>query len=227
MMPIEDLPQAFIMETDPLPANARLKSEYEASDAQAALRRPPARSLRGACRELGAALASTKRSQVKQAGAAILELLSKFYGVRAPGLRVLDLRPRRVYEFYTYERFGDYTYHTQMIRVWMRTAVLGKVTSHRGLLNTLLHEFCHHLDRKLLGYPSTPHTRGFFHRVDGLYHLALGTPVDHQIPLPWIKSGSVWRIDWRKIHALKRRHPGSAGKRPPIGRGSSGNSSRR
>src|SRR4029434_8834851 len=83
MMPIQDLPQAIIMETDPLPGNARLKSEYEASDARAEWRRPPARSLRGACRELGAALASTKRSQVKQAGVAILELLSKFYGVRA------------------------------------------------------------------------------------------------------------------------------------------------
>jgi hypothetical protein len=214
------------MVTDPLPANARLKREYEASDAQVVLHRPPARSLRGACRELGAALTSTRRPQVKQAGATILKLLSKFYGVPAPGLRVLDLRPRRVYDFYTYELFGDYTYNTQMIRVWMRTAVLGKVTSHRGLLNTLLHEFCHHLDRQLLGYRSTPHTRGFFHRVDGLYHLALGTPVDQQIPLPWIKSGSVWRIDWRQLHALKRRLLVGAVKWP-IGRGSSGNSSRR
>jgi hypothetical protein len=215
------------MVTDPLPRDDRLKSEYEASDALAALRRPPARSLRAGSRELGAALTSTKRSQVKEAGAAILGLLSKFYGVRAPGLRVLGLRPREVYDFYTYELFGDYDKNSLMIRVWMRTAVLGKVTSHRGLLNTLLHEFCHHLDRKLLGYPNTPHTRGFFHRVDGLYHLALGTPVDQQIPLPWIKSGSVWRIDWRKMHALKRRRPGGAGKRPPIRRGSSGNSSRR
>jgi hypothetical protein len=205
------------MVTDPLPRDDRLKREYEASDAHAALRRPSARLLRGACRELGAALASTNRPHVRQAGAAILGLLSKFYGVRAPGLRVLGLRPREVYEFYTYELFGDYAHNTQMIRVWMRTAVLGKVTSHRGLLNTLLHEFCHHLDRQLLGYPSTPHTRGFFHRVDGLYHLALGTPVDQQIPLPWIKSGSVWRLDWRQIHALKRRRPVGAGKRPPIG----------
>ena len=215
------------MKTDPLPRDDRLKSEYEASDALVALRRPPARSLRGACRELGAALTSTKRPQVKEAGAAILGLLSKFYGVRAPGLRVLGLRPRNDHEGIIYELFGDYDYKTQMIRVWMRTAVLGKVTSHRGLLNTLLHEFCHHLDRKLLGYPNSMHTRGFFHRVDGLYHLALGTPVDQRIPLPWMKSGSVWRLDWGKIHALKRRRPGSAGKRPPIGRRSSGNSSRR
>src|SRR5262249_48013818 len=141
-----------------------------------------------ACRELGAALTSTRRPQVKVAGAAILSLLSKFYGVRTPGLQVLGLRPRNSREGYTYERFGDYTHDTQMIRVWMRTAVLGKVTSHRGLLNTLLHEFCHHLDRQLLGYPNTLHTRGFFYRIDGLYHRALGTPVDQRVPLPWIKS---------------------------------------
>jgi hypothetical protein len=194
------------MVTDPLPRDDRLKSEYEASDAHAALRRPPARSLRGCSRELGAALTSTKRSQVKQAGTAILELLSKFYGVRVPDIRVLGLRPRNVRE--GYELFGDYTFKTQMIRVWMRTAVLGKVTSHRGLLNTLLHEFCHHLDRQLLGYSSTPHTRGFYQRIDGLYHQALGTPVDHRIPLPWIRSGLIWRLDWRQIQAIKRSRSG-------------------
>jgi hypothetical protein len=196
------------MVTDPLPRDGRLKREYEASDAQAVLRLPPARSLRAACRELGAALTSTERPQVKFAAAAILGLLSKFYEVRTPGLRVLGLRPRNAHEGYTYERFGDYTYDTQMIRVWMQTAVLGKVTSHRRLLNTLLHEFCHHLDRQLLGYPNTLHTRGFFHRIDGLYHLALGTPADQRIPLPWIKSGSVWRIDWRQFQAAKRSRSG-------------------
>jgi len=42
----------------------------------------------------------------------------------------------------------------------MRTAILGKVTSYRGMLNTLLHEFAHHLDVHLFGWPDTPHTRG-------------------------------------------------------------------
>ena len=192
------------MVTDLPPRDKRLKKEFEASDAHEALRLPPARSLRGACRELGIALTGAKRPHVKQAGAAILELLAKFYGVRLPDLRVLGLRPRNVHEGYTIEVFGDYTYRTEVIRVWMRTAVLGKVTSHRGLLNTLLHEFCHHLDRQLFGYSRTPHTRGFYHRIDRLYHQALGTPVDQRIPLPWIRSGDVWRIDWRQIQAIKR-----------------------
>jgi hypothetical protein len=196
------------MVTDLPPRNKRLKKEFEESDANAALRLPPARSLRGACRELGTALTSAERPQVKLAGAALLELLSKFYGVRVPDIRVLGLRPRNVREGVTYELFGDYTPRTQVIRVWMRTAVLGKVTSHRGLLNTLLHEFCHHLDRELLGYSRTPHTRGFFHRIHGLYHRALGTPMDQRIPLPWIRSGLVWRVDWRQLQAMKRSKSG-------------------
>jgi hypothetical protein len=81
----------------------------------------------------------------------------------------------------------------------MRTAVLGKVTSYRGLLNTLLHEFCHHLDVKRFGWADTPHTRGFFGRIDDLYHLALATPAADRRPLVWIKGRGTWRIDWRKL----------------------------
>jgi hypothetical protein len=102
-----------------------------------------------------------------------------------------------------FELFGDYTPATQQIRAWMRTAVLGKVTSHRGMLNTLLHEFCHHLDVHLLGWPDTPHTRGFYSRVDELYHLALGTPADRRKPLVWIRQGRAWRIDWSKLRPTK------------------------
>ncbi|HKD42261.1 MAG TPA: hypothetical protein VKB87_18385 [Myxococcaceae bacterium] len=86
----------------------------------------------------------------------------------------------------------------------MRTAVRGKVTSYRGLLHTLLHEFCHHLDRESLGFPETPHTRGFHSRVDDLYHLALATPPENRRPLVWIRLGSVWRIDWARMKWAKR-----------------------
>jgi hypothetical protein len=67
------------------------------------------------------------------------------------------------------------------------------------MLNTLLHEFLHHLDVKLFGWPDTPHTRGFYWRVDELYHLALGTPADKRKPLVWIQTGTRWRIDWSKL----------------------------
>jgi hypothetical protein len=186
--------------TDPLPRTAALRREYTESDAHQALALPEAGALQAAARLLEETLKSGERAPVKRAGDALLALLAAHYAVSKPGLSVLGSRPHTVVEGqYSWELFGDYTPDTQKIRVWMRTAVLGKVTSYRGLLNTLLHEFCHHLDVRQLGYANTPHTRGFYSRIDGLYHLALATPPDKRKPLVWIKSGSSWRVDWRKL----------------------------
>jgi hypothetical protein len=186
--------------TDPLPRTAAQRRQYEASDARLTLPLPPAEALQAAARALQAALETGERGPVKRAGDELLELLAAHYELRRPGLSVLGDRPRTVVEGqYSYELFGDYTPDTAKIRVWMRTAVLGKVTSYRGLLNTLLHEFCHHLDIRSLGFADTPHTRGFFTRIDGLYHLALDTPAEKRKPLVWIKQGASWRVDWRKL----------------------------
>jgi hypothetical protein len=186
--------------TDPFPRSSAQRRQYEASDARLDLPLPEAAALQAAARVLEAALKSGERTPVKRAGDRLLGLLGAHYGVTAPGLSVLGSRPHSVVEGrYSWELFGDYTPATTKIRVWMRTAVLGKVTSYRGLLNTLLHEFCHHLDVRQLGFPDTPHTRGFFTRIDALYHLALDTPPDKRRPLVWIKSGRSWRVDWRKL----------------------------
>jgi hypothetical protein len=191
------------MVTDPLPRAAHLRKQHQASDALTTLALPDTASLQRLTAELGEALAGGERADVKQSGTRLLELLATFYGVTRPRLDVLGARPLKVIEGHlSYELFGDYTPATQTIRVWMRTAVLGKVTSHRGLLNTLLHEFCHHLDVRALQLPDTPHTRGFFARIDDLYHLALATPPERRKPLVWIKSGSTWRIDWRRVRSL-------------------------
>jgi hypothetical protein len=186
--------------TDPLPRTGPLRQQYAASDAQTTLELPDAAALQAAAGALEAALKTGERPPVKRAGDALLALLARHYDVERPGLSVLGARPQTVVEGqYSWELFGDYTPDTKKIRVWMRTAVLGKVTSYRGLLNTLLHEFCHHLDVQRLGFTDTPHTRGFFGRIDGLYHLALNTPPDKRKPLVWIKSGNGWRVDWRKL----------------------------
>jgi hypothetical protein len=86
----------------------------------------------------------------------------------------------------------------------MRTAIRERVTSPRAFLSTLLHELCHHLDCVHLGLPESFHTRGFYARVDGLYHLALGTPSDARRPLRWVKLGSRWRMDWRNPKGSER-----------------------
>lgn len=188
------------MVTDRPPRGTKAKREFEKSDALTTLATlPDARELQLRAALLGTALADADRSSVRVHGDSILELLARTYAVERPELRVLGARPRQVWEGGHFELFGDYDFEKKRIRVWMRTAVLGKVTSYRGLLHTLLHEFCHHLDREALGFAETPHTRGFHSRVDDLYHLALGTPPEKRRPLVWIPMGRAFRVDWSKL----------------------------
>jgi hypothetical protein len=172
---------------------------------------PDAHELQARALLLEKALATADRRGVHAAGESILELLARTYAISQPKLRVLGARPRDVWGGGHFELFGDYDFERQRIRVWMRTAVLGKVTSYRGLLHTLLHEFCHHLDRESLGFAETPHTRGFHSRVDDLYHLALATPPEKRRPLVWIRMGRAWRLDWSKLRASRSAAPGPAG----------------
>jgi hypothetical protein len=160
---------------------------------------PDGRELQARAAALEKALATAEGASVRAAGESLLDLLARTYGIGQTRLRVLGSRPRDVWEGGHFELFGDYDFESKRIRVWMRTAVLGKVTSYRGLLHTVLHEFCHHLDRESLGFPETPHTRGFHSRVDDLYHLALATPAEKRRPLVWIPMGRAWRLDWSKL----------------------------
>jgi len=190
--------------TDRPPRGARARRSFDESDALTALRPlPPASELQRQTALLRDAVATGEARSVRVAGESLLELLARTYGIGRPALRVLGARPRSVWEGGHFELFGDYEFESKRIRVWMRTAVLGKVTSFRGLLHTLLHEFCHHLDREKLGFAGTPHTRGFHARVDDLYHLALATPAELRRPLVWIRMGSVYRVDWTKLRAAR------------------------
>ena len=190
------------MVTDPAPKSGPRAVEFAASDALASLALPSAEELQARARAFEEALKGEGVPAVKRAGVAILEFLAEFYEVPRPRLSVLGSRPKSSTESgWSWELFGDYDLETAVIRIWMRTAVLGKVTSYRGLLNTLLHEFCHHLDVVKLGFCDTPHTRGFYARVDALYHLALATPPEKRKPLVWIRARNVWRIDWAKLRA--------------------------
>lgn len=190
------------MVTDRPPRARAAREQFEASDALGEIDAPPGEALCAASNALRDALAADDRAAVQRAGDGLLALLAEFYGVETPALKILGSRPHNTFEDGgSWELFGDYDFETKRIRAWMRTAVLDKVTSHRGLLNTLLHEFCHHLDRERLGFDDTPHTRGFYARVDVLYHLALATPPEKRKPLVWIRMGRAWRVDWKKLRS--------------------------
>ena len=135
------------MITDAPPrAQARLR-EYTRSDAQLSLPLPEAAPVQVLARALAESMAEGETAPVRRAGEALVTALAEFYGVPVPPLRVLGVRPHAVTAgVCTYQLFGDYLPSTQRIRVWMRTAIRERVSSPKALLNTLLHEFCHHLD---------------------------------------------------------------------------------
>ena len=187
------------MITDPLPRSARRRDEFTRSEAITQVALPSPGTLRPLKDALLEAMATGERSAVARACTSLVTELARFYGVAVPAVKVLGVRPHVVTNgVCTYQLFGDYTPSLQRIRVWMRTAIRGQVSSPKALLNTLLHELCHHLDTTHLECPDSPHTRGFYARVDHLYHLALETPADARRPLHWIKRGSRWQIDWRR-----------------------------
>jgi hypothetical protein len=186
--------------TDPVPPATRKRADYDRSDALVRMPLPPADEVRALTEALTAAMLKGEHGPVGEASAALLKTLSAFYEVPEPPVRVLGVRPHKVTSgVCTYQLFGDYTPSTQRIRVWMRTAIRGQVSSPKALLNTLLHEFCHHLDCTRLRCPESYHTRGFFWRIDHLYHLALGTPPERRRPLRWIRRGGRWSIDWASL----------------------------
>ena len=187
------------MITDPPPRGAKRRAEYAKSDAITRITLPAPEATRAATQQLTLAMASGDKPPVRSACVELLAELARFYEVPMPELKLLGVRPHVVTAgVCTYQLFGDYTPALQRIRVWMRTAIRGQVSSPKALLNTLLHEFCHHLDATRLDCPDSPHTRGFYTRVDHLYHFALATPEQARRPLRWIKRGTRWHIDWQR-----------------------------
>jgi hypothetical protein len=187
------------MVTDRPPRQPAALTQYQHSDRLITLDLPPDDRLSGAACEIAAAMESGRTAAVKLACAEFLRVTADFYRVRSPLIRVLAARPRRVREGgLAIELFGDYTPETLMIRLWMRTAVRKQVTSFGTFLSTLCHEFCHHLDCQQLGFPHSPHTRGFYERTAALYHLARGTPPKRLFwrPMP---TGQ-FRIDWPRTN---------------------------
>lgn len=192
------------MVTDPIPRRAELRRPYLASDARPPLVLPASGPVQELYVAFSNALALGKAAAVRDAAHQLLAHLAAHFGVSAPAVRVLGVRPHQVEDgVCTYQLFGDYTPSTQRIRVWMRTAIRAQVSSPKALLNTLLHELCHHLDNAVWSCPESPHTRGFFGRVDELYHHALGTPPQLRRRLHWVKAGSVYRIDWARSRTVK------------------------
>lgn len=182
------------MNTDRPPRKPSFKEEYSRSDELRTISLPPEDPLRTCAAQLEQALANEDKRAVQLLSNEISALVCKSFGVPAAPVRILGARPREVDEDTIHETFGDYTFKTAQIRLWMRTAVHQKPTAYGTFLSTLCHELCHHLDVVLMDLPHTYHTRGFYERAGLLYHHVRGTPLR---PLVWKKqSDGTYAINW-------------------------------
>ena len=188
------------MVTDRPPRTPSLLTEFLGSDQRIGLRVPADERLVIRAQSIESAMESGKPAAISYACSDFLSVAADFYGVPRPEVRVLAARPLRVREGgWSVELFGDYHPQTRLIRIWTRTAVRKQVTSYGTFFSTLCHEFCHHLDCRLLGFADSPHTRGFYQRTAALYHHARETP---EKQLAWVKMPrGQWRIDWRRMRS--------------------------
>jgi len=186
------------MITDRPPRKGKLLDQFLGSDQLVSLRLADDQRLITRARAIESAMQIAKPAAISHACDEFLAVAAGFYGVPRPQVRVLAARPLRVREGgWSMELFGDYNPGTALIRIWTRTAIRKQVTSYGTFFSTLCHEFCHHLDCKLLGLPDSPHTRGFYQRAAALYHHSRETP---EKPLAWVKMPrGRWRIDWRRM----------------------------
>jgi hypothetical protein len=171
------------MITDPSPRRVGLRREYDASSRLRTMPTPDPSHLAPWVEALAKAREADDRPGVNAACTQLIDLLSDFYSVSPPDLKVLGTRPHRTREgVLAYQLFGDYEPKSAKIRLWTRTAINKQWTSSGVLLSTLCHEFIHHLDVARLGFSRSYHTVGFFERTHTLYQAALGQPY---YPLVW------------------------------------------
>jgi hypothetical protein len=150
-----------------LPAPQRREYERSAGIARLPLR-TDAR-LSEAVRQLHTSLAGDDRASTEHHAQQLVSLICKQLSVATARVHVEGTRPHDARG----ELHGLYQAASgtapDRITVWMRTARRGDVVAIRTFLRTLLHEVGHHLDGRLLGLPSSFHSKGFYQRESSLF----------------------------------------------------------
>ncbi|MBX9567801.1 MAG: hypothetical protein K2X77_02855 [Candidatus Obscuribacterales bacterium] len=184
------------MKTDKLPKARSEMEEYARSEKLLSLPLPPPEQLREYAIELKQALVDEDRTEILATSKLLLNTLSDYFAVPRPKTKILSVRPLEVHGEWEFQTFGDYDTETAVLRLWMKTAKQKKTSAYGTFLNTLVHEFCHHLDVVQLEFPNTFHTRGFYERVAELYHHIQDTPPKKIV---WQRfSDGTYAVDWAK-----------------------------
>lgn len=146
---------------------------YLASDAIKEVALPNPEMLQPLLPLLREALLKDDHRAVSAAADALVLGITKLMRVPEVSVVVLAERPRRKGS----ELHGLYTVapgRKPQIKVWMRTAALGKVVAFKTFLRTLLHEVLHHLDYSHYKLKDSFHTAGFYSRESSLVRQLMG-----------------------------------------------------
>src|SRR6185369_709728 len=123
------------MQTDKKPRRVDLLRQFEASDTHKDIQVPASEELLPFARALTRASEDESIPELQRACLEFLDLMSDFYEVSTPKLRLLGPRPYRTYEVrLSSELFGDYDLSDQSIRLWTRTPLMKKWTSSGTIL---------------------------------------------------------------------------------------------
>lgn len=153
--------------------SAPAKKIYLASDAIREVALPNAELVQPLLPILKEALLKDDHRAVSAAAEALVLALTRLMRVPEVSVVVLAERPRRKGS----ELHGLYTVspgRKPQIKVWMRTAALGKVVAFKTFLRTLLHEVLHHLDYSHYRFRDSFHTAGFYSRESSLVRQLMG-----------------------------------------------------
>jgi hypothetical protein len=147
----------------------REKALYDRSDRVGEIRLPQPEALRPLVPLLRTALERDDRRAIEVAARMLSRGVTEMLAVEPTEVAVLAVRPL----LQEAELHGLYTREDgrpPRIRLWMRTARLGRVVAFRTFLRTLLHEVGHHLDYTYLELEESFHTEGFFRRESSLFY---------------------------------------------------------
>ena len=122
-------------------------------------------------RELTRKLIESQSASEREAlGQKLLDSICRNLEIPRSRLRVLNERqPHKMYEGKLASKlYGVYYCQNAMIEIANLTSIRKQVVAGKTFLDTLIHELMHHIDRKFLRIPSTPHSPGFYARIEDL-----------------------------------------------------------
>ena len=115
-------------------------------------------------------IASTSANEREALGQKLLDNICRSLKIPRTRLRVFEKRqPHKLRGGkLAYKLYGTYNCETAVIEIANLTSVRKQVVAGKTFLDTLIHELMHHIDRKFLRIPSTPHSPGFYKRIEDL-----------------------------------------------------------